>query len=539
MMKYSLLDDSLIRARLSTEDESELRALTLPEVLYSLARKEQPHLLSFKALQAYQRQAWYSFLVQLAAMAVARGTDGKIPTSPEGWRDGLLVLSKGNEAAWHSVVSDVHQPAFMQPPIHEDKDSLEDAGFWPIAKHTKKGMRSLDSFEPLLTSKNHSVKRQRVTDPQPDHWIYALCNTQTMSSYVAHHQRIVRVKSGYASRPFVGLSSSLAWSKRLRRDLEVLLSARSNLNRYDTERGYTLLWLFPWSGKKGDHIPLHKCDPYFIEVSRCLRLVHDSTGSLTYRKRTNPGMRVKEPPNLEGVTDDPWTPITDKREALRIDKQGFHYRLLKKIFLGADYERPPALKFRKGEDGLMYIVAEALGRDKRKTKTHGLHRRIVPVPPEVTNRLGRSTLREELAERSHERIKMADKVKSKVLYAALNALLLAGTNQRASDEGDEKEKDMTKSRKKIRARYLKALESSINASFFESLWESAKEEVSDEEARRQWQTLLWKKAKQQFDDAQRHAPDSAVHYWRVRSVAQSVFNHQANRYLKRAEQASS
>jgi CRISPR system Cascade subunit CasA len=535
MMKHSLLDESLLRVRLSSDD-SEPRALALPEVLHILSREEEPHLLSFEALQAHQRQAWYSFLVQLAAMAVAQGDSDGRPESPDGWRRALLNLSEEDEAPWHLVVSDVKRPAFVQSPVSEEEESLDDAGYKTVAEHRRKGERSLDSFEPLLTSKNHSVKRQRVTSPKEDHWVYALCNTQTMSGYVNYYQRIVRVSGGYSSRPFLGLSSNLKWGERFRRDLRVLRSERQNLTKYNLSDGHTLLWTIPWSGQKGDGIPLYECDPFFIEVSRRIRLVEPKPREIAYRKATNPGMRIEEPTDdLEGDTGDVWTPIESDGSALRVIEDGFDYRCLDEVLLGSEYERPPALQFREGEDGLMYVVAEALGRGQGKT--HGLHRRIVPIPQEVTNRLGRGTLLEELAERSRKRIRMTDTVSAKVLYSALTTLLLAGSDQ-TSDEEDPKQKELTKSRKEVRFEYLDAFKSSIDTLFFELLWESAKEEVSDKEAKRQWQTLLWKKAKQQFEDAQRHAPRSAVHYWRARSAAQSMFRSQANRYLEDAEQAT-
>lgn len=536
MMKHSLLDGSLLRVRLSDE-ERESYALSLPEVLHILAQEEGPDLLSFEALQAHQRQAWYSFLVQLAAMAVARGDSDRVPESPDVWKEALLNLSDEDEAVWHLIVSDVKQPAFMQSPVSEEEDSLEEAEYETVTDHREDDKRSLDSFEPLLTSKNHSVKKQRVTSPEEDHWIYALCNTQTMSGYVRYYQRIVRVSGGYSSRPFLGLSPNLEWDVRFQRDLRVLRSERQNLTEYNLRSGHTLLWTIPWSGQKGDGIPLYDCDPCFIEVSRRIRLVELESGEIAYRKGKNPGMRIEEPiDDLEGDTGDVWTPIESDGSALRVVKDGFNYRLLDKVLLGSEYERPTALQFHEGEDGFMYVVAEALGRGQGKT--HGLHKRIVPVPPEVTNRLGRGTLREELAERSRERINLADTVSSKVLYSALTALLVAGSAQ-TSDEENPNQKELTKSRKEVRSEYLDAFKSSIDTSFFELLWESAKEEVSDKEAQCQWQTLLWEKAEQYFENAQRHAPKSAVHYWRARSAAQSVFTSQANQYLPHAEQAAS
>jgi CRISPR system Cascade subunit CasA len=237
------------------------------------------------------------------------------------------------------------------------------------------------------------------------------------------------------------------------------------------------------------------------------------------------------------VTGDAWTPITDERKALRVAERGFHYRLLKDILLGADYERPPALEFRRGEDGQMYLVAEALGRGQGKT--YGLHQRVVPIPPEVASRLPgqRGTLREELAERSRERINEADAAKNKVLFAALTTLLLAGQNKKKKGTDEQKQKSLSDGQKQMRRHQLDALDRAIDTVFFESLWVSATEGVTAEEAQQRWQTLLWERVEQQFEDAQGHAPSAAIHRWRARSAARSVFNRQANRYLKHADQA--
>ena len=528
-MTHSLLNDRLIRVRLSGNGEGDKQCtLTLPKVLHTLAQTSD--LLSFEALQAHQRQAWYSFLVQLAAMAVARAAGGEIPASSDGWRSALIALSDEKEAAWHLVVEEVKQPAFMQAPVHED--SLDEADFFDLEHHIEEGERSPDSFEPLFTSKNHSVKRQRVSNPKPDHWIYALCNTQTMSGYVRYYQRIARMRGGRSSRPLVGLASNLTWDKRFQRDLNVLLDARPAFDKYDLKDGHTLLWMFPWSGKKGDHIDLYDCDPYFIEVSRRVRLLPSDEGGITYRKGKNPGMRVKEPSDLDGKTGDAWTPITDEQKAIHVDERGFHYRLLSDIFLGADYERPPALQFRRGEDGLMYLVAEALGHGQGKT--YGLHQRLVPVPPHATNRLGDETQRQKLASRSQKRIQRAGDAKHQILRKALTTLFLLGRK-----EYDELSKGQKRKMGKMLKKHIGALDRSIDNSFFESLWASAAEDVSDEEARRLWHTLLWDKAERHFEDAQGHAPAAAIDHWRARSAARSVFDRQANDCLPQAEQARS
>jgi len=72
-MTHSLLDDPLLRTR---RPDDTVSGRTLPEILNQLS---QDNIRSFEALQAHQKQAWHSFLVQLAAMAVARETGGTPP----------------------------------------------------------------------------------------------------------------------------------------------------------------------------------------------------------------------------------------------------------------------------------------------------------------------------------------------------------------------------------------------------------------------------------------------------------------------------
>src|SRR5690625_5426302 len=82
---------------------------------------------SYEAQQQHQQQAWYSFLVKLSTMAVARHNNEEIPTEPMRWRKILIDLAGGSEAAWHLVVEDESEPAFMQSPVPEG--TLEDAKY--------------------------------------------------------------------------------------------------------------------------------------------------------------------------------------------------------------------------------------------------------------------------------------------------------------------------------------------------------------------------------------------------------------------------
>ena len=145
-MALSLLEDPLLRVRLPDETVEDV---SLPEVLHTLS---QDNVLSFEALQAHQQQAWYSFLVQLAAMAAAREAGGTMPSSVEGWQSALVGLAGGDEVPWHLVVEDVSRPAFLQSPVPEG--SLEDADY-------EADVPTPDELDMLITSKSHDVKARR------------------------------------------------------------------------------------------------------------------------------------------------------------------------------------------------------------------------------------------------------------------------------------------------------------------------------------------------------------------------------------------
>ena len=149
-MHYSLLDGSVISVRFRN---GETTKTNLPDIFCGFLDDT---IVSFEALQPHQQQAWYSFLVQLAAMAVARENGGEIPTKSEQWRKMLIDLAEGSEAAWHLVVDDPSKPAFMQSPIPEG--SLDEAGY-------SSDIQTPDDLDMLVTSKNHDVKGNRILHP--------------------------------------------------------------------------------------------------------------------------------------------------------------------------------------------------------------------------------------------------------------------------------------------------------------------------------------------------------------------------------------
>jgi len=490
MPDLSLLDDYLFRVQTR---EHTVR-MTLPEILRALTRDD---IFSFDALQEHQEQAWYSFLVQLAAMAVVRANEGTIPETVEEWRGALLNLAGDSENAWRLVVSDVEEPAFLQSPVPEG--SLDDANY-------KNDVPSPSNLDVLVTSKNHDVKQQRITHSKPEHWIYALVTLQTMEGYMGRgNYGIVRINSGYGSRPFLGLSPELSFGARFFRDLSVLVDQHDDLTTlYDVQDGYTLTWTVPWNGQ--EPIPIRRCDPYFIEVCRRIRFMREE-GEIVCWRATSKGQRIDTPSSLNGRTEDPWTPVDSEEEkSLTLSGEGFTYEKLQEIVFGK-YVRPASLQPHDDDDSAMYLTARAMVRGQGKTE--GLHHRIVPIPEEVSELLSDESAMKALAERAKARVEKAAMVESNVLRPAVAALLSAGTDEDVDWEQVQP--------------WIDAFDDAVDDHFFDYLWASV--EAEDEaEAEHEWEAFLRTEAEQQFDEAQDSVPLPDIRRWEALSAARSVFH---------------
>ena len=510
-MGFSLLDDKLFRVRIPSES---VETRTLPQILDQLSQND---ILSFEALQAHQRQAWYSFLVQLAAMAVAREADGERPSDPAGWRDVLAGLADGSEAAWHLVVGDLSEPAFLQSPMRNE-DSLDEAGY-------KSDLSSPDDLDMLVTSKNHDVKQHRISNPRPEHWIFALVTLQTLEGYMGRgNYGIVRMNGAYANRPLVGLTPELSWGERFQRDLTVLLSEREQLaNTYELD-GSALLWTKFWDGSKAEATPLHDCDPYFIEICRRIRFTEEM-GSLVCWRNTTKGQRIAASDSLNGVTKDPWTPVKTEGsvKALNVGGSGFTYQLLQDILFEGSYDRPPALSFEASDQGGAYVVAQTLARGQGKTE--GLHRRAIFVPNKAQKRLfGTESERKRIGKRARTRVKRADDVQSRLLYPAISILLGSG-------EGEDIDYEDV-------VPWIDRFDRVVDDRFFDALWTSVEQDMDETEAKAHWESILWDEAEPVFADAERSTPIADARVWRARSRARSVFYGQARTVFESAPYTS-
>jgi CRISPR system Cascade subunit CasA len=444
-------------------------------------------------------------------MAVVRAHSGNVPNSADAWRSALLELAKGNENAWCLVVADPDEPAFLQPPVPEG--SLDDARF-------KNDVPSPSNLDVLITSKNHDVKQQRIGNPKPEHWIYALITLQTMEGFLGRgNYGIVRgMNGGFGNRPFLGLSPELSFGARFQRDLNVLVDQYDELDTlYDLENGKTLLWMDSWNGSKEDAIRLEECDPYFIEVCRRIRFAEEDGHLVCWRANTK-GQRVDAPSSLNGRTEDPWTPVDDEK-ALTLGGSGFTYQKLQEILLSNEnkYVPPAALRVHEGDSGAMYLTAQSMVRGQGKTE--GLHHRIVPIPEEVRTLFIREEERQVLAKRAKRRVELASDVESNVLRPAVAALLSGGREGQVDWEQVQP--------------WIDAFDRTVDDHFFDHLWASVHAE-SDEEAERSWQVFLKEEAEKQFENAQEAVPLPDIRRWRALSAARSVFKARIHQVLDKA-----
>lgn len=483
-----LLDDPLLEVRASRAEGA-----SLPEVLARLAAGED---LEFNALQAHQQHSWHAFLVQVAALAAHHGNLDPLPEASGAWKDALLGLSNGQREAWCLVVPDLAEPAFFQPPVPEG--SLD--GF--------KRRTTPDSIDVLVTTRNHEVKQERVTAPRPEHWVYSLVSVQTMEGYSGKfNYGIVRMNSGYGSRPAVGFIADLGRGRAFLRDIASWRRARRHLIEtygYREEGGHALLWTLPWQGDIG--LALQQCDPFFIEICRRLRLVQDEAQPIAFS--ANSRCERITPGDTKGDTGDVWTPV--RREdgaALSIGAKGFSYDLIQELLLSGTYELGEAARLTGAESTESWMLARGFARGQ---KTEGYHERLLPIPAAARRFLMKSDERERLGAVARRWVEIVAEIRRSVLRPALCALLQEG--QAKLDFRDQRVQT-----------WLRPLDRKVDQIFFPRLWESVEADLP-EEADNRWTRETIALARGLLEEAIRSAPLPSVRKYRAIARAERVFN---------------
>jgi CRISPR system Cascade subunit CasA len=471
-MRYDLLDAPLLAWRGARRQRS---SCTLPGALARLASGE---LQDFPRLRTHQFHPWGMFLTQLAAIALHRAdrTDPRLDENT--WRDLLLALTAGRREPWCLVVEDLAQPAFLQAPIREG--SLDG---WKI--HT-----SPDDIDVLVTAKAHDVKASLMHADDVEAWAYALVTLQTTQGFPGRgYTRISRMKGGYGNRPRVGLAPDQHLGGRFLRDVDVLLAVWPGLTqRGFSDDGVSLVWTQPWDGRES--LAIGQLTPHFIEI--CWRVRCTWEGGAVFCHYTTTENRRCAPETENGDVGDCWAPIERDAGMLTIGSRGFHYDLLSRLLFENDFEPAAAQRPRDSDPDPVLFTAAALARGQGKTQ--GLHERALALAGPIRWRLGRPDTREAAGRRAAERVVSAKKMRSKVLFPALQQL--GGT---PPDDFDGR----------------------IDEVFFHHLFDTIERE--DEDARLSWEQVLSGTARAELQRAISRCGLPNGRRFKTISAAESVF----------------
>lgn len=353
---------------------------------------------AFPGLPPHQSQAWYQFLAQSGALALlnAKWRDhDNLPDNADTWRELLKSLTPDcADTAWSLVITDAAKPAFLQPPTTEiDR-------FGPLAE-------TPDGLDILVTAKNHDRKQATSISDAPHRWIYGLVILQTASGFAGRgNYGIARMNGGLSSRMMIDRRPNHRWGPRVCRAIRMLLARRKQVMDKrggerifnDEDEGLGLAWLKPWDSDA--QLRLEDLDPYFIEVSRRVRLVADEHGRISALGRPSNKSRT-DAAALKGNLADPWVPVVSDGQAMTVSANGFDYRLAQRILLSQEFLKPLALRDLPGEPGSdteihMAVLVRGQG------KTEGLHERIIKLPYTVAEQLHLHELDTESDEPSEE-----------------------------------------------------------------------------------------------------------------------------------------
>ncbi|MCB2013163.1 MAG: hypothetical protein KDF64_21675, partial [Geminicoccaceae bacterium] len=411
----NLLSDPLLP---SLCRESGPQVTSLPDLFASYARDDVREL---PFLRPHQQMPWHAFMVQLAALALHRSGSCDIPDDPEHWREILRGLTPEwpDDEPWRLVVDDLHEPAFMQPPIPKGS-----------ADPYKSTIQTPDDLDVLVTSKNHGVKQATARDADPSAWIVALVLLQTTGGYFGSgNYGIARMKSSYATRPFVSLVPRGGICAHWRRDVGLLLASReANLREYDIfaeNDGTTLLWCRPWDGES--QIDLDCLDPWFIEICRRVKLDQRDKKQITARTAGSKAARIAAA-DLKGNLGDPWIPINRAQDGAAYNQKPTYRVMSAVLFDSEEWKRPTLLQWSDGLDCVpMTVRFDVTEREHGKTGTRGHHRREVPIADaDQWKTLFDPAQKDRVAQLAREMIDNARRLQNPVLKFPLMSLVQGG-----------------------------------------------------------------------------------------------------------------
>ena len=497
---FDLLTDRLIRVN---RKGGVRESLSLPEVYRAMVADE---VISFPALRPHQRHAWHAFLAQLGTVALVRSAQAEVPRGASAWRSLLHGLTDGftDNEPWSLVVEDPAVPAFMQCPA---PDGL--GGY-------KKVQATPDDLDLLVTSKNHDIKRSISFGGEPDDWIFALIDVQTMAGFGGSgNYGIARMNGGYSSRPCLGFApADGGLGAHLIHDIRLMVKQRGALlqsypDYFDSDAGTALLWLKPWDGT--DSLTLGELDPFFIEICRRIRVTWQDGRivGLTATSR-KPRVAAKE---AKGNVGDHWTPVAHDGKALSLSRVGFRYDRLAALVLdqGA-YRHPPAMKVDPEDGGSWRLIARGVAAGQGKTE--GYHERLdILLGPSVMAALPLGIRRDRLEDLAKEQMKEIEDVVKALRFAI--AVAASGGKDASSLSKSDREKAYP---------YMRRLEYVADAHFFGALQDRFEASGEDREAvRHRFARMLIKQASTVLDEAVETVPCARIQRYRARARATSAF----------------
>jgi CRISPR system Cascade subunit CasA len=517
---HNLLVDAVVSVR---KRGGSRFSLSVPDVFAALACDE---IEGFPALRPHQAPAWHAFLVQVAALSLHRAGLSELPTKASEWVTLLNALTAPHaDTAWSLVVDDPSRPALLQAPVVKS-EQLDDY---------KTVMDTPDALDLLVTSKNHDVKAERMTEASAEHWLYALATLQTFEGVMgAGKYGVARMNGGYGSRPMFGVVPDGGSGVRFARDVIRLLAARpaisSRVPGLGTRRQVGLTWLEPWDGTSS--LTIEELDPFFVEVCRRIRLTITGAG-ITARGVGSKVPRIAFPKEMKGVTGDPWTPIDrNDNKVLSITGDGFCYARMIDLLDRAKYECPPLAEVDQG-DGAHGLTIEAAALARGQGKTEGFHTRRIPISNTIARRLIGREATDRLAALGRARVDGVGDFARKVLRPSLFMLFQGGP-----DEVDYR-KDATNAQV---GPWMKVFDAEIDRVFFDDLFAEFDARELKDVARADIENRRWREKVRElggdvFDRAMDAAPRNATRWHRARARSRSYFQHRARDVLALAATA--
>ena len=428
---YDTLTEKFIRVR---ERGGQNARTTMPGLLALLM---QDNVETLPAMRPHQRHGLHSMLVQTAVMGMEQAGVRTPPRDESSWREILEGLTPGypGHEPWCLVVENPRAPAFMQPPC--DPEGYPEKFRQPAT--------SPGNLDVLVHSKNHEVKQHAVRHPEPDDWMMAILNMQTMDgSSGSGRKGISRIQTGSYSRPALSLMPLDGMiGAEVRRDVLALRQAlpgiREQYGFYPAQGGITLVWTVPWDGLEEERLMLDELHPLYVEISRRMRMsLKDGAMMANYTTSEKPRIRGKEDWKATG---DPWAPVYARTgQVMRVTSEdAFSYRDLTACLLGGDWLHPPLLRptpMEQEEGAPMVLVARATARVQGKTFGH--HERRIIMNHRFQQALVDPEVRQEAGEIALDRIQQAGDIQ-KMLRSAARTFMEGGDRQRMTGKTQGRE----------------------------------------------------------------------------------------------------